>query len=430
MSQRLLLPVLLLLLGSAAGLSAGCAPGTRPSVAAQGKEIISALEVPEGIGVNIHFTDPQPGEMKMLAASGVRWVRMDFYWQRIETERGVYDFSPYDRLMTLLDQYHLHALFILDYSNKLYDDGRSPYTNEGRRAFAQWAAAAARHFRGRGIYWEIYNEPNIGFWTPHPNVYDYTLLALECARAIREAAPEEAVIGPAVSLIDFNFLEQCFKAGLLEYWSAVSVHPYRKANPETVIEEYARLRSLIDGYAPVGKHIPIISGEWGYTSVWRDLDESWQAVMLARELLVNQSNGIALSIWYDWHDDGQDPRDLEHHWGLVFFPYYANRALVYDAKPSYRAMQTLNTLLAGYRFSERIAVGNEHYLLAFRKGDSVRLAAWTTSLRGQLIRVEVRPGIYRIFSHTGDQVGLRTVTGTELTLAVTNAPQYVLSEKL
>lgn len=38
------------------------------------------------------------------------------------------------------------------------------------RPFAHWAAAAAQHFRGRGILWEMYNEPNIRFWRPEPKV--------------------------------------------------------------------------------------------------------------------------------------------------------------------------------------------------------------------------------------------------------------------
>ena len=409
-------------------LLSGCAQSVRSSVT-KSETNTAAPVIPEGLGVNIHFTDPQPGEMKMLAAAGVRWVRMDFYWQRTETAKGRYDFTPYEQLITALDEHKIRALFILDYANKLYDEGNSPYTPEGRRAFAQWAAAAARHFRGRGILWEIYNEPNIGFWTPHPNIANYTLLALECARAIREAAPRESVIGPAVSGIDLNFLEQCFKAGLLEYWSAVSVHPYRQNNPETVVEDYRRLRRLIDAYTPAGKHVQIISGEWGYSSVWRNLDESWQAVMLARELLVNQSNGIALSIWYDWHDDGENPRDIEHHWGVLFFPYHVNREPVYDAKPSYRALQTLNTVLAGYRFSERLAAGgDDDYILAFRKGDSVRLVAWTTSSREQALTINLEPGTYQVIAHTGEQIGLRQVTTAGLTLAVTNAPRYLVRE--
>ena len=398
--RRILLALLSLVMSSA-----GCAQSAR-SVPRQSSRQVSAPEIPESIGVNIHFTDPQPGEMKMLAEAGVRWVRMDFYWQRIEAEKGRYDFTPYDRLIATLDQYQLRALFILDYSNTLYDEGRSPYTNEGRRAFAQWAAASARHFRGHGIYWEIYNEPNIGFWTPHPNVTDYIKLALECAKAIHNAAPEEVVIGPAVSLIDLPFLEKCFKAGLLDYWSAVSVHPYRQSIPETVGEEYDRLRRLIDGYAPAGKHVPIISGEWGYSSVWRNLDDSWQAVMLSRELLVNQSNGISLSIWYDWHDDGEDPKELEQHWGLVFFPYHSNREPVYDAKPAYRALQTMTSVLSGYRFSEKVTAAAEDYILLFKKGEQIRWVVWTTSAREHFVQIEVKPGTYRLLSHR-ERLGLR-----------------------
>ena len=41
---------------------------------------------------------------------------------------------------------------------------------EGRKAFARWAAAAARHFQGRGILWEVYNEPNTKFWKPKADV--------------------------------------------------------------------------------------------------------------------------------------------------------------------------------------------------------------------------------------------------------------------
>jgi hypothetical protein len=36
--------------------------------------------VPAGLGVNIHFTDAQPGEFDMLAQAGFRWIRMDFAW--------------------------------------------------------------------------------------------------------------------------------------------------------------------------------------------------------------------------------------------------------------------------------------------------------------------------------------------------------------
>src|SRR5438552_4788268 len=139
---------------------------------------------PQGIGVNIHFTDPQPGEVKMIADAGFRWVRMDFKWDITEREPGRYDFSDYDRLIKALDEYKIKALFILDYGNPLYDHDAPPRTAETRQAFARWAVAAAKHFSDRGVIWEIYNEPNISiFWPPRPNVSEYVELALAVGRA-------------------------------------------------------------------------------------------------------------------------------------------------------------------------------------------------------------------------------------------------------
>jgi hypothetical protein len=49
-------------------------------------------------GVNIHFTQQQPGELDMLRR-GFGVTRMDFTWASIETELGVYDFSGKSRLI-------------------------------------------------------------------------------------------------------------------------------------------------------------------------------------------------------------------------------------------------------------------------------------------------------------------------------------------
>ncbi|MCE5310850.1 MAG: cellulase family glycosylhydrolase [Acidobacteriales bacterium] len=333
----------------------------------------------DGVGVNIHFTDPRPGEMEMLAAGGFRWVRMDFHWASIEKEKGVYDFSAYEQLLAALKPHGIRALFILDYTNKFYDDDLPPHTEEGRQAFARFAAAAVKHFQDKGILWEMWNEPNIKqFWKPAPNAEDYSKLALVVGKAIRAAAPRERYIGPATSRIDMPFLEACFKAGLLKYWDAVSVHPYRRFDPESTAEEYAKLRAMIARYAPKGKTIPIYSGEWGYSDVAADLSVDLQGQYLARQWLHNIACGVPLSIWYDWHDDGADAKEREHHFGTVFFPYFAGRTLVHDPKPAYNAARRLTSELVGYRFARRLKVGAaDDYVLEFACGKQKKLACWT-----------------------------------------------------
>jgi len=240
----------------------------------------AGASVPDGLGVNIHFTDSRAGEMEMIAAAGMRWIRMDFGWEATEREKGRYDFTAYERLLTALDRFGMRAIFILDYGNRLYEKERSVRTEEGRQAYARWAAAAVAHFAHRGVLWELWNEPNGGFWAPKANVEEYAAMALAATHAIHEAEPEEAIIGPATSLIDLPFVEACGKAGLFNLWAAISVHPYRQEGPETVVEEYQKLRRLATRYTKPGRTMPIISGEWGYSSGWKNFDAAKQGKML------------------------------------------------------------------------------------------------------------------------------------------------------
>jgi hypothetical protein len=385
--------------------------------------------VPEGLGVNIHFTDPRPGEMEMLAVGGFRWVRMDFAWGGTEREKGRYDFRAYDRLLAALRPHGIRVLFILDYSNRHYDNDQSPCSDEGRAAFARWAAAAVERFQGRGILWEMYNEPNISFWRPKPDVQQYAKLALAVGQAIRRVAPDEMYIGPATSGVDLPFLEKCFEAGLLEYWSAVSVHPYRQQAPETAADDYARLRRLIAKYAP-GKRIPILSGEWGYSSVWQRMDADKQGKLLPRQWLTNLAHDVPVSIWYDWHDDGPDPKEPEHHFGTVLHPHRGDQRPVYEPKPAYLAAKTLTAELAGFHFNKRLHLGrDDDYALLWTKGPAVRLAVWTTAKDAHKVTIPASPGRFAVTGHTGQLLPAVTADQRGLTVTLHDAPQYLAPEQ-
>jgi len=397
------------------------------SLFAQSK-FVASFTIPDGLGYNIHFTDPQPGEMAMIKASGATTIRMDITWSATEPEKGVYDFSSYERLTDSLEKYNLKPLYILCYSNKHYDEGLSPYSEEGRTAFAQWAAAAVTHFKGRGILWEIYNEPNLDmFWTPKTNPEKFILLALETGRAIRAAALEEIYIGPATSSIDLKFLEQCFKAGLLEYWNAVSVHPYRRAVPESVFTEYAGLRRMIDQYAPAGKEIPILAGEWGYSSAWENYDDDLQGKTLPRQWMINLAAGVPVSIWYDWHDDGTDTKEPEHHFGMTNYAYKSGQVPVYDPKPAYLAAKTFMETFHGFRFNKRIRVEDpDVYVFLFEKGKKVKLAVWTSSKTPRTIIIPCVPGSFELVSHLGEKLPDLASTTKELSIPVSDAPVYLI----
>lgn len=324
--------------------------------------------VPQCVGVNIHFTGAPSQDLDGLARGGFGWVRMDFAWDGIEKVKGQYDFSAYDALVAGLASRNIRPLFILDYGNDLYQTG-APRLPESRAAFARFAAAAVTHYKGQPILWEIWNEPNGGFWKPQANAAEYGRLALETARAIKQADPHATVLAPGTAGIPLDFLETVFQTGILRYLDAVSLHPYRGDHPESAAADYPAVRRLIRKYAPPGRVIPLVSSEWGYSTV--NVTEEQQAKYLPREWLSNLAAGVRLSIWYDWHEDGPDPKEPEHHFGTVR-PDYA-------PKPAFEAARRLTEALGGYRFVKRLPLMRDgDYLLLFARGASVQIAYWTT----------------------------------------------------
>ena len=229
----------------------------------------------------------------------------------------------------------------------------------------------------------------------------------------------------------------CFKGGLLEYWSAVSIHPYRRSDPETVAQDYCRLREMIRNYAPTKttsgsdpvatqKNIPIISSEWGYSSAWPGNTDEKQGQLLARAWLTNVANGISLSIWYDWRDDGLDPKEAEHHFGTVFNSYHEGRDPVYDPKAAYLAARTLTAFFNGYRFEKRLDAGRtDDYLLVFRKGSDLRFAAWTTASAAHNVVLPLEAGNYSVSRHTGQDESPVKADQKGASITLTTAPVYI-----
>ncbi len=392
------------------------APGATP---------LPGLTIPDGFGVNIHFTG-QPRDLDLIRDGGFRFIRMDLLWSGVERQKGVYDFEKagYDALTAGCTERGIRILYILDYSNRLYEQEHSVRTEEGRKAFAAFAQAAAQRYKGKGILWEIWNEPNIKqFWSPQPGIDEYCKLVQQAAPLIRQADPSGVVVAPATSGIPFDWLEACFKKGLLTSIDVLSVHPYRAQPPETVIKDYAKLRALIEQYAPQGKQVPIISGEWGYSNINWDkarLPDEQQAQYLVRMFLINLSQKVPVSIWYDWKNDGADPNEREHHFGTM------NRDLT--PKAAYRAAQTLALTLAGYAVEKQINPASEKdFVLLLSKGNNRALALWTIDTDHEVtIPFEATQGTLVDMLGQSKPISWQD---NQLKLTISASPQYLLVTK-
>jgi hypothetical protein len=378
----------------------------------------------DGWGVNIHFTNPGDGELRQIREGGFRWVRMDLAWAGVERTKGVYDFTEFDILTEACKREGVRILFILDYGNDLYQQG-SPSTQEARDAFCRFAEAAFRRYKGQGILWEMWNEPNLGmFWKPTPNVDDYVALTDQVAETLRRVAPEEWFCGPATSGFDWKFLEGCFQRGVLRHFDAVTVHPYRPVNPETAWEDWATLAGMVARHQPKGKKIPLVSGEWGYSAIWQGFNAELQALYGVRSYLLNLTAGVPLSIYYDWKNDGTDPKEPEHHFGTVD----------HELKPKalYTHATQLLRRLRGYLFVARLASSDPNaWVLAFRNGNRLRFVCWTTGPgevespapweRDMKVRLLPRPFVYELVRPNAVSKMLLELKAVPTILTVTDA---------
>jgi MYXO-CTERM domain-containing protein len=328
------------------------------------------------LGVNIHFTSDDKA-LDIIAAAGMTRVRMDLGWGGVETTMGKYDFSAFDALVSALASRGLKLHLILDYFNNLYPTAADPgYAATTVPAFAAVSKAAAAHFAGKGVTYEVWNEENGGFWVPQANAAQYAELCAAAIAAVHQGDPAALVTTGGLAGFDYAFLEATLDAGGGVGANAVGVHPYRQNGGESASDDLAFLRAIVAGaYATPP---PVWDTEWGYSSQWFGGDAGGhtaaarmlQAQRASRELLSAWALGFPMAIYYDIRDDGTDPANSEHNFGLVQNDY--------TDKPAIVAVRTLSAAAASRTFAGFLPVGftSLHAMLLVGANDRV-VALWS-----------------------------------------------------
>ncbi len=387
------------------------------------------------VGVQANFITHFPLDTKQLDLAkdaGFGFVRGPLAWERVETSKGRYDFSKWDELVRALGARGLGSYLILSENNPLYYDGPGAYdykwgprTAAARQAFAAFAREAARHFAGRKVVLEIWNEPNVpAFWHPAPDARLYALLAKDAVAAVKNAGLKIPVIAGATSTIDLAFLENLARYGGLARADAVSVHPYRTTNPETFFSQFAIAEQAVrDDTARAG--LPFWNGEWGYSSTWfggrTAAAYRMQALYVIRLILTGIERRIGRTVIYNLKDDGDSAGDSEHNFGLL-----RNRTLA--AKPAYLAVKAFRDLQP----SGVVSIGSidthdrcVHGLL-IRRGQAKLAALWTDRPgREAVLLVPDRAGM-KAYSMSGSPLGLaKSGTRRIVRLSEDKGPVYL-----
>jgi len=273
------------------------------------------------LGVNDHLLRDERS-LDAARDAGFKFVRMDLRWPRVERD-GEFRFAPVDRSVDAIEARGLGALVILGYGHPDHG-GDVPRSPEDTAAFARYAENVAAHFKGRGIRYEIWNEPDIArFWKPQPDPQAYAALLREAVPAIRRGDPAARICTGGLAHLDLAFAIPLLQSGAASDVNAIGLHPYSAVEPEAAVADLISLRKMI--HRAIGAPVEVWATEWGYSSYRKNTNgdghsaasRNHQASLAVREALTAWALGLPLTIWYDLRDDGGDARNAEHNFGLI-----------------------------------------------------------------------------------------------------------------
>jgi hypothetical protein len=279
------------------------------------------------IGVGVHPSGlsmpAQAAQIKLVGEAGLDSVRFDMPWKYVEKQRGQYAIpGDLEHYVDLVNKRGIQPVLILDYGNPLYDGGDKPRSRDAIQAFTAYATFVVDHFRGRVRQFEVWNEWDNYTGGFHPgSPEDYAVLFRAVYPAVKAVNPDAMVLVGAG--VHTGWEERLAELGVVQMGDGLAVHPYNfqltdDLAPEHCIQKLAELEARLQSItkrANIDLYVteigwPTNAGRYG---VSEDVARSFavRLVLLARSL--PYLKGVW---WYDLVDDGHDPQNKEHHFGL------------------------------------------------------------------------------------------------------------------
>ena len=208
-----------------------------------------------------------------VAASGVKWIRIQSGWARTEKKRGVYDFAWLDRIVDTLVANGHWPWICLCYGNGLYDEagakvfgavGCPPiHTDEQKTAWHRYVSTLVARYKGKVEHFEVWNEPDGEWcWKHGVNGREYGEFVIATAAAIHEGNPDAKVIAGSMCGDELPWLCKVAETGAFSHAWGFTYHCYTPDETNNPIR-VRNLRALLKRYNP---DIKIIQGESGSQS--------------------------------------------------------------------------------------------------------------------------------------------------------------------
>jgi hypothetical protein len=374
---------------------------------------------PDDWGVCTHFGHKKgtiPRSLELVRLAGFSRIRDEVYWDSIEKKPGEFVFpESADAYIKTASTLGLRPLLVLAYGNgKTYPSAFAggkgfPESPEARALFVRYAREMVTRYQPRVKDWELWNEPH-SWGKASPETY--TALLKEVYPEIKSIDPEATVIscggGGAGGGPGAQYITGIRDNGGLDYQDAFSIHPYMAPgnNPDTgypannsplprvsIPVVWPHLQNFINhnrrtNGKPLGLWVTEIG--WFTSPVTFANPELTQAAWFARTYLLARRHATARAVfWYDFQDDGNNPENKEHHFGLITADY--------QPKPSYVTAATLSATLGNRPWRKAHVENDDVKIFEYKSasGESgTMIAGWTVFNEPRAVAVQLPAGRY------------------------------------
>ena len=366
---------------------------------------------------------PREQELDALAAGlmGAKVFRTSSNWSLAQpSPDNPPDFSVID---AMLDRYEAQGLepqigflntpkwavdpnwkpFSPTYVNRF---GNRGFPSPDLKLYGRYVEQFMTHYRGRVRFVESWNEPDLlSFANFGPDTYIEMMKVFYAS--VKKAAPEALIMTGGYTSI-------------LQPFPSRSTHPDHMAYTMNGAKGHYDIHAFhahgrFQNYAPqivqlhqmqrrIGVNVPWWANETAESSSGRG--ETIQAATLFKKLLYTFAmNGIGYN-WYDLRNDGYDPKEPEHNFGLLTRDFYP--------KAAYATYNTLATLYAHAAFLKPLLVSEDFhaYLFQARNGDLL-IPCWNTreNLPGRLLTLAGVTGALSVIDIFGNETPVDAAQG-------------------
>ncbi len=334
-----------------------------------------------------------PDNLSPIAANksaliGITMLRSNPRWNWTQPKADQWDWSKVDELTKVHSREGIRLQPLVNGTprwaalpsadGKNHGGGSSPPDAEAWRA---WIGELAKRLKGKAHYWEIWNEPDIGFFTGTQEQY---FAMLEIAYEQIKAVDPSAVVmtGGFVSMVHHGrkpLMVERLLADHHDHFDMIAYHTHG---------HFVNFREeLDDRLLPYCKQVLPNPRPLYFTETGMDtrMGERYQAITLPKKIVFAWSRGAVAYTWFSLHDHPNvDSRTKPGFtYGLCTSFRKIDPAeswtwenMDYDAaypKASYVAMNTVTSVLHGARFVRQIDLGQDCFVFEFvsREGNEV-----------------------------------------------------------